>query len=169
MELAFSRYGIAERALLRLAEARPKVYEVEKHIEGELVRVRTLAGGKHARSIEFRRGDAWQRVRTDELAEVDVLLLHLEFTTAALTPLRRTLGLLHKGCRFVTYQDLTTFFRKADPPFQQIDRNLEDDVRDRGRARKEEAAHRFVGAPPPPSSRPTPMRKSGSTALTFFA
>lgn len=125
IELAFSRYKMAEEALLRLASIQPESFEVEEHEPGECIRVHTV-GARRAprRVIELRRGNMWT-VRG--VNAVDIVVLHTELTVSSLPRVRRMIAEMRQGARFVTYQDLSKqqwYEAAPTPPFRQLEVNI---------------------------------------------
>ena len=105
IELAYSRYKLAEEALVRLVSIQPDAFEVEERVPGEFIRVHTLGPRRSRRRvIELRRGNMWT-VRG--INAVDIVVLHTELTLASLGKVRRLVGEMRRGARFVTYQDLS--------------------------------------------------------------
>lgn len=157
VELAYSRYRLAEEALARLVSIHPSLLEIEAREPGEFIRVHTIASPKprngsvghgmnigggdnntgssnsssnsrrsRRRVIELRRGNMWS-VRG--INAVDVVILHTELTVAALGKVRRLVGEMKRGARFVTYQDLSKqrWYGQTmggEPPFQQLPANV---------------------------------------------
>jgi len=124
IELSESRYGIAEKAVLELA--RCMGWEVETNEPGRVVRVSTPpgCGGALPRCLEVRHGNMWT---AQKVGLADVLVMHTDLTETSVTHLRQLIDKLKVGCRFVTYQDLTPYWRRSKaPPFEQVSENLDD-------------------------------------------
>lgn len=121
VELAQTRFAIAELALNRLIDVGD--FELDEHKEGRLMRVRTR--DRRRRVLEIRCENMWNAV---DVGLADVLIMHTELPAASLTHLRKTIGRLKVGCRFVTYQDLNPYWRstKTAAPFDQLDVNIDD-------------------------------------------
>ena len=133
IELAFSRYKMAEEALLRLVTVQPDSFEVEAMEAGCFIRVCTVpskdrplraAGRCRRRVIELRRGNMWT-VRG--LNAVDIVVLHTELTATSLSKVNRTINELHRGARFVTYQDISCW-SGAPAPYKQLEANRSERV-----------------------------------------
>ncbi|KAA0175794.1 hypothetical protein FNF27_02880 [Cafeteria roenbergensis] len=123
VELSRSRYAIAEAAVLELA--RIQGWEVEARDPGRFVRIRTLAGcGESSpRTLEVRHGNMW---KASGVALADIIVMHTDLTETCVTELRRLISKAKVGVRFVTYQDLTPYWRKSVPPFEQIAENIDE-------------------------------------------
>lgn len=132
VELAVSRYRIAERALLRLVELEGSLFEVTHRVPDVSIRVQMVgslgdAGGgaewRGRRVIEMRRCSMWA-VR--DIHTADVVLMHTDFTASCVPQLRRLVLEMRSGARFVTYQDLARFWPAEPYPFQQLRCNLDE-------------------------------------------
>lgn len=77
------------------------------------------------RQLELRKGDMWS-IRSPEIEQADILVMHTDFTQASIPHFKRVLGDMRRGARFVTYQDLRSCWRRSEPPFQQLDANLDE-------------------------------------------
>ena len=124
IELAYSRYKLAEEALVRLVSMQPDAFEIEERVPGEFIRVHTVGPRKSRRRvIELRRGNMWT-VRG--INAVDIVVLHTELTQTSINKVKRLVSEMKRGARFVTYQDLSSkkWYGGCEPPFTQIPANV---------------------------------------------
>lgn len=125
VEIAVSRYNIAEGALLRMVSLQPEMLVVDYSVsvEGQLLRVHALSR-KSRRTIELRRGDMWKQVR--DVHAADIVVMHTDFPATCSTHLKRTVTAFKPGARFVTYHDLGKVWQEEglNPPFMQLPENV---------------------------------------------
>lgn len=123
VELARSRFEIAEAAILELS--RIIGGEIEVHEPGVMVRMKASAGccGGQARSLEIHRGSMWAMAG---VPLADIIVMHTDLTETSILHLKKMIQKVKVGCRFVTYQDLTPYWRRTRPPFEQVDVNIDD-------------------------------------------
>uniref|UniRef100_A0A7S1CCX5 DOT1 domain-containing protein n=1 Tax=Bicosoecida sp. CB-2014 TaxID=1486930 RepID=A0A7S1CCX5_9STRA len=122
VELAYSRFKLAEEALLRLVSLQSDRFEVEERTPGEYIRVHTV-GRRKRRALELRRGDMWA-VR--DVSSCDIIVMHTELTPPAFPKFRRLVRQMKRGGRFVTYQDLSKHWPYSPPPFRQLEANVDE-------------------------------------------
>lgn len=122
IELARSRFRIAEDALLRLVALQPDKFEVEERVPGDLLRVRAT-GKRRRRALELLRGDMWH-VR--DTSTIDIVVMHTELTESAYANFRKLVTQMRRGSRFVTYQDLSKHWPGGNPPFRQLEANVDE-------------------------------------------
>lgn len=132
VELALSRYRLAEKALLKLVELEKSMFEITQRIPDVMIRVQVIAslgdagGGaewRGRRVIEMRRCSMWD-VR--DIHTADVVFMHTDFTATCVPHLRRLVLEMKRGVRFVTYQDLARFWPAEAHPFAQLKTNLDE-------------------------------------------
>jgi len=132
VELALSRYRLAEKALLKLVELESSTFEITQRVTGSMIRVQVIgslgdAGGgvewRGRRIIEMRRCSMWN-VR--DIHTADVVFMHTDFTATCVPHLRRLVLEMKKGVRFVTYQDLGRFWPAEAYPFAQLRVNMDE-------------------------------------------
>jgi hypothetical protein len=123
IELARSRYDIAEAALMELS--RLLGGEIEAHEPGTMIRMRThpTCCGGLARTLELHCGSMWGMTG---VPLADIIVMHTDLTETSVSQLRKMIQKVKVGCRFVTYQDLTPYWRRTRPPFEQVDVNIDD-------------------------------------------
>lgn len=126
IELSASRFSLGEAACMRLAASSSGIggYAVAKRVPGELI-ILEAPGVTARRQLELRKGDMWA-MRAPEIEQADILVMHTDFTQASVPHFKRVLEDMRLGCRFVTYQDLRSCWRRSEPPFQQLDANLDE-------------------------------------------
>jgi hypothetical protein len=125
VELAPSRFAVAERAAQKLVESPEEKMIVTRRVPGQLLRVESRHGSGRRRKLEFRCGDMWKIVRSD-VESAQIIVLVVELTRASLTPLRNIIAWMARGTKFATYVDLMPYFSHTDPPFQQVSANLDE-------------------------------------------
>lgn len=122
VELAFSRFQIAEDAVLRLVSLQPDRFEVDERVPGEFIRAHTI-GKRKRRVLELRRGNMWEM---RDISSVDVVVMHTELTATGFPRFRKMVCDLKRGARFVTYQDLSKHWPHTPMPFVQMEANVDD-------------------------------------------
>ncbi len=137
IELAPSRYDIAEASLLRLQRQFPSVLRIRSHSPGDELTVET-DGGTCERVLSFRRGDMTQ-VPASELLEAEVVFMEVVLPHCIYASVTRMLiDKLRDGARMITYTDLRKFWvAKPDDnsngeqlcPFHKVEANKSVDDR----------------------------------------
>mmetsp|Transcript_27084 Transcript_27084/g.63602 ORF Transcript_27084/g.63602 Transcript_27084/m.63602 type:complete len:280 (-) Transcript_27084:42-881(-) len=122
IELAYSRFKLAEEALARLVALQSDLFELEERIPGEYIRVHTV-GRRKRRALELRRGDMWQ---VHDISSCDIVVMHTELTAPSFPKVRRAVRQMKRGARFVTYQDLSKHWGDSPPPFRQLEANIDE-------------------------------------------
>lgn len=122
IELAYSRFKLAEEALVRLVTLQSDLFEIEDRVAGDYIRVHTI-GRRKRRALELRRGDMWQ---VHDVGSCDIVIMHTELTPPSFPKVRRLVRQLKRGSRFVTYQDLSKHWGESPPPFRQLEANIDE-------------------------------------------
>jgi len=121
IELVPSRFAIAEAALLRLAEARPRAFRRLQHEPGRLLAVEELPGG---RKLEFQCADFFS-LGLDLTERSDVIFFAVNVPCKLFPQLCERLLRAKEGCRLFTYHSLETIWWINEPcPFLQCEANV---------------------------------------------
>lgn len=103
IELAFSRYGIGEQALLRLCEIYSEQFKLVKWQKGQLISVMTTVGN---RLLEFRRGDLFGVIDDKAFRSADIVVFQTEVPKFSYCKLTLMLDRLPVGAHILSYLDL---------------------------------------------------------------
>jgi len=105
IELAHSRYLIAERSLIGIAHNFPTIFALVSFKHGEYICLRFRSG--KPRYIEFRRCDLFD-ITPEEQQDMEVVVLQTDIPESLFCQLCRFLNRFCQGTRFLTYLDMCT-------------------------------------------------------------
>lgn len=111
IELAHSRYELAERSLTTLVEFFPDVFSLVFLTKGEKVCLRTR---NSERILEYRRADLF---RIGNINDADIVVLQTDFPPVSYPHLCKFVHALPQGTRLLTYLNLARIWDAAQNPF----------------------------------------------------
>ena len=118
VELAGSRYEIAEAAVLNLVRLYPEDYAVSKHHPDDSIAVATRKDG---RILKFERGNL---LEAPDLDEVDIAILQTNIPDETYPLLCEKLLALRPGARLLTYLNLGRIWTHDEFPYCQMAANV---------------------------------------------
>jgi len=105
VELTHARFGIAAKALKRLAAKNPARFDCHETKDAEGRHAKWLRLVECDRVLDFRRGDIFQ-LGAELIARADAIIMAVAFPKDMFGRVQKLLGHAKQGCRILTYEDL---------------------------------------------------------------